>query len=400
MCRRETQTIMRLLLLHLQRSAGRASTLVLATLVILGTLLGVSISAPKEPQGEQSVESKRALDLANNAIAEAKKLLPEPGPVHTFYPESRKEEKHKAKEMTDAIEGLRKADAALSEFLKAHPDDIALLWTQVHLDFMKRQLPIWEAGKAANRPDFLPSPLRDPMKTLDHILELDPNDPDAYFRQAELYANPDLRGLNIAPDYAAAIDSLRKAIDRSPDNSPYRETLASLLLEMGHDKEAMDALRPISNGHHPVYLLLVDWSKLPLPTGAVLNKQATEIAVQMLAVTGKENAEVRERTYDVDQNITDLESFYRGYWKDFHFVPEGAEEIRNGEHVRHFRASFLWQNGEWSLVGSDMSQQALETGLTIFVSEYRKDPKPGDGSPALRCSLSISDDRPVSSPGP
>ena len=382
-------------LLDAHRSTGRTSTFVIATLFLLGTTVVASTSAPKRQQEDQSGEHARTLDLANRAIADAEKLLPKPGPVQTFYPQSRQEEKRKTKEMTDAVELLRKADAALSGFLKTHPDDNAFLWTQVHLDFLKKQLPIEDAGKAANRPDFLPSPARDPMKTLDHILELDPNDPEAYFRKAELYANPYLRGLRIAPDFAAATDSVRKAVDRSPDNARYRETLADLLLEQDHEKEAMDTLRPLNGGHHPAYLLLVDWSKLPLPAGAVLNKEATQIAVQMLAATGKDNPGLRERCYDVTQSVSDIESFYSGYWKDFHFSPEGAGEIKNGEHIRDFRASFLWQNGGWGLVGSAMSQQALDTGLTIFVSEHRKNPKPGDGSPAVRCVLSISNDRSV-----
>ena len=42
------------------------------------------------------------------------------------------------RKMISAVVGLRKADAALSGFLKTHPDDLAFLWTQVHLDFLKR----------------------------------------------------------------------------------------------------------------------------------------------------------------------------------------------------------------------------------------------------------------------
>src|SRR5215472_13175524 len=301
-------------LLDAQRSTGRTSSFVIAKLVLLGASVVASTFAQQEQPQDQSAEYARALDLANHAISEAEKLLPTPGPVHIYYPESRKEEKRKAKAMIDAIEGLRKADAALSGFLKTHPDDKALLWTQVHLDFLKRQLPIWEAGKAANRDDFLPSPSRDPMKALDHILELNPNDPDAYFRKAQLYADPHLRGLSIAPDLRASSDSARKAVGRSPDNVYYRETLAGLLLVLGQDNQAMDALRPLDEGHHPAYLLLVDWSKLPLPDGAVSNKEATEIAAQLLATTGKDNPGLRERCYDVTQSVNDLESFYRGYW--------------------------------------------------------------------------------------
>ena len=70
-----------------------------------------------------------------------------------------------------------------------------------------------------------------------------------------------------------AIVSERKAVDRAPENADYRMTLANLLLELGRDKEAMDALQPLEGGRNPAYLLLADWSKLPLPAGDDLEEQ-------------------------------------------------------------------------------------------------------------------------------
>ena len=88
------------------------------------------------------------------------------------------------------------------------------------------------------------------MKTLNHIVELDPNEADAYFREATLFASPGLRGLNLAPDLEKAIVCGHKAVALSPENADYRITLADLFLRMGRDREAMDTLQPLAGGRH------------------------------------------------------------------------------------------------------------------------------------------------------
>jgi len=375
-------------------------SLSLAVLALLATSPGGPALGGQALGAEQDAERSRALELANHTISEAEKLLPATSPVHVYYPESRKEEKQRAKEVLGAVGELRKADAALSEFLKTHPDDLAFLWTQVHLDFLKRQLPIYEAGKEAGRPDFLPGAGRDPMKTLDHILELDPNEPDAYFREAILFASPELRGLKLAPDFDKAIESARKAVDRAPENAEYREALANLLLEMGRDREAMDALQPVERGRHPAYLLLADWSRLPLPPGAVLNKDGMQIWAQMAAIQGEDYPGLRVRVYDIPQSAADIEAFYRTTWNGFRFYPDGKEEIQNGVREHGFVAYFQWQGEAWHLAEPSIRKQPGETGLTLLVSEYRKEATADGASVPVRCTLYITNNRLVSAAQP
>jgi hypothetical protein len=377
---------------------SRSQFLILPALILLAFTLG-ALPFPCQGQTDQDAERTRTLELANQAIAEAEKLVPDPSPIHTYYPESSKEERHKAKKMVATMDGLRKADMALSEFLTKHPDDVALLWTQVHLDFLKRQLPVEIAGREARKSDFITSAGRDPMKTLDHILELDPNDPNAYIRRAQLFAEPELRGLSIPSDLAAAAESARKAVELSPDDAYYRETQAGILLQMGRDREAKEVLQPLDGGHHPVYLLLLDWSTLPLPPQAVLDEDGTQLGAQVMALTGKSYPGLRTRSYRLAQNVAELETFYRGYWEDFRFSQKEVE-ITKGEYRRTFLAHFQWENDKWRLVDPVYPIPPNETGLIFTVYEHRIKAKTGDAVPPVGCTLTIDDFRPVSSAKP
>jgi hypothetical protein len=361
---------------------------------------GLDASSQAFAPDQQSAECDRSLEVANKATGDAEQDLPQ-SPVRIFYPQSSGEYKQKRKRLIAIVDELRKADGALSACLMNHPNDLPILWTQVHFDVVKRQLPLDDAGKAAAKPNFLPSPERDPMKTLDHILELTPGEPEVYYRKAMLFASPDLRGLNAPPDLASAIEFARKAVQGAPAIAWYRESLAEYLLQSDDDRGAMEVLQPLEGGHHPAYLLLHDLVSFPLPPGAVADRAGSSISAQLAAVAGKTEPGLRARAFNVGLSAAEIETFYRDRWKDFLFSSEGKEEMSaDTQTIRRFVAYFEWQDDQLQITDPSRAEEAEKNGMIISLTEYRLQARSGANAPSVHCLLMIFDGRQVPVPGP
>jgi len=109
-------------LVQLRRSVRSPRFLTLAVLAFLVTSPGGRALAARRSRAQNKMPSVRAPLNSPTALSPRPKSLFPPHRQSTF---TAKEERQKAKEIIGTVGELRKADAALSGFLKNHPDDSA-----------------------------------------------------------------------------------------------------------------------------------------------------------------------------------------------------------------------------------------------------------------------------------
>jgi tetratricopeptide (TPR) repeat protein len=300
-----------------------------------GELSGGTLAAPA--QSRESLPSE--LSQAETAIEAAE-----------AYEEFTSDEDEPPLPKKDAAEkepqlriGLSSADADLTRYIKKKPRDVRALLLQVCLDEVKGQVfPLGYAGRKITRAG-MPAPERDPQETLDLILQIDPQNAEAYYREARYWG---MLRVNLTPnhsfmrqaDFAKASRFTRMAAERAPENVEYRETLATYLNAQGKAAEAMEALKTIQGANDPRYRLLIGETKISVPEGSAFDTDQVE---QILPLAQEENLDfpaLRLRAFLYPGPLSKVQEFYQQRWKDFRLQQAPGGDANNSKF-----AIFEWQ---------------------------------------------------------
>jgi tetratricopeptide (TPR) repeat protein len=244
------------------------------------------------------------------------------------------------------MERLEQTGKALASHLQVNPSDVDALIISARLDRFRLMMEPIIFSKGDEPPDISGryAPIHE---KLDRALALQPNNAEAHYWKARLYGvrHPVIRQdrfyMEIA-DIDQAIKHARRAVELEPANVVYREALALYLIQADKSSEALEVIRPVANGQHPIYLLLNDLEALPIPTSAVLSAGDTENFAQMEMERGRihDYPLLRVHVYVVPMTVAKLQEFYAGYWNGFEFYPPpDLEGMGNGE-MRAFQQLF------------------------------------------------------------
>jgi hypothetical protein len=176
-----------------------------------------------------------------------------------------------------------------------------------------------------------------------------------------------------------AIRHARRAVQLAPNNMAFRENLAILLVINRQPKEAMEIIRELAAGRHPIYVLLNDFQSIPIPDSAVLAPEELlgDIAMREMASGRiKDYAAVRQRGYLLPMSAADLEAFYRGHWPGFQLFLRESTALPGDASVRLYVQHLKMQRGSLQPAGTKAEIPESPTdGLVLAVSEFRNLPK-------------------------
>lgn len=302
------------------------------------------------------------------------------------------------------MERLDTTEKALASHLQANPRDVDALIISARLDRFRLMMEPIIFSKGEEPPDSRAryAPIHE---KLDRALALQPNNAEANYWKARLYGirHPVIRQgtfyMEIA-DLGQTIKYARRAVELEPANVAYREVLALFLIQANKSSEALEVIRPVANGQHPIYLLLKDLEAVPIPTSAVLSAVDTENFAQMQMERGRihDYPLLRVHVYVVPMAIPKLQEFYAGYWNGFEFYPPpDVEGMGNGD-MRAFQ-QFFERKGDKLQPARAASEIPQEPSFGIDLSGFeesresliRRLEEHGETTAALKLSASEAD---------
>lgn len=384
------------------RNRWPRNTPILQRIAILVSLTALAWLSPpttwvfaSDPQSQ--VKAPLALEHAENTIEEAEKF-------NTNYSKAVGTlNDYAIQDLDSKRKGLRNAlttvNADLDRYLKENPKNVDALLLQVRFDLAKYWV-FWPETRDDRK--RVPGGERDPGKTVDMILQIDPGNAEAYYRKAwmSLSAKPGSEA-----DLSTAIGYVRMAVERAPQNASYREFLASSFYSKGKMAEAAEAVKPLQGGTHPMYLLLLDQEQAPVPDGAIFDNEGTG-AASMLAPG--DYPQLRARAFLYPGPASKVEEFYRKHWPDFKPQPnpEDVYEAGTGQPANGFAAIFRWKDGALTFsseafpkdfmespAGEPAEKSRLKGALTLWVSESPTLKNGGGGSAWERLPSDFSGER-------
>ena len=206
---------------------------------------------------------------------------------------------------------------------------------------------------------------------------MNPKNAEAYYWKAKLYG---IRHIGfrkekvtwVYVDLDKAIQFARRAVEFAPMNSSYRESLAFYLAVNDQRREAMQVMRQVDDGHHLLYLVLVDRESVVLPPGTALLVEDTQYKIQQ-SIDGGWG--VGYPHLQVEQDImplkaADAEAFFRRTWPTFQFFEFDKREI-NGTGTTYIQW-LRWQKGKLQPAEKreDIPSQPQE-GIAIILTEFK-----------------------------
>lgn len=299
----------------------------LGTLIVIAAASNLS-GLPAQNQGT----APRALNAAKTAVEAAEEFE-----EYTSYEDIPHTERREEK-LADLRLGLQNADETLTELLKNNPKNVQALLLQVHLDEVKGQIfPLGMQGGGGTQGIRvtrvgMPSPERDPQKTLDLVLQIDPDNAEAYYLEARFWGMLRVRfaqgnSLLQSADFGKAAEFARKAVQKAPESVAYREALAAYLNAEAKPEEATEALRGIDGAHDSRYRLLVEESRISAPEGSVLDPDFVEQTLSSLqhGDWDFDFPALRLRVYIYPGPLSKVEAYYQQRWKGFRLqsTPDG-----------------------------------------------------------------------------
>lgn len=223
----------------------------------------------------------------------------------------------------------RHADTDVEELLEElrvaagdRPDDVALTLLYVRLGrahAVAHPVAWTRAGDEWVREGEDPHP---PLHAaLERALEIEPENPELHYWQARLYglttfAVVDGRVQYPMRDATAAVASARRAVELTPESAVYREALGQYLLATNQHEEAMAVLRQIAGGMHPLYRILSEWDRIPVPPNAIFSAADTRSFLDQSGVPGQYRG-YRVRFFVVPGPAADLAAYYAERISDF-----------------------------------------------------------------------------------
>ena len=259
--------------------------------------------------------------------------------------------------------------------LGAHPDDVDALILAARFERL-----------AARAPEIVAAPdLSRAHERIDRALELAPQSAAAHYWKSRLFGvvvlASEQRLRFEAIDVEAAIDYGSRAVDLEPDNLIYRETLAMLLAENLQPERALAVLEAVAANQHPIYLLLQDQARLPIPDGAVRSSLSHE---EMQMIEGRQLIDEYERlrtwAWVVEGPASEVERFYGTTWPDFELFRFQEHDLGAGVLNRGYHQYFTPNDDSWRVAESSEELPAAgETrvhGITLRVEEMIAFPRP------------------------
>jgi tetratricopeptide (TPR) repeat protein len=299
---------------------------------------------------------------------------------------------------------LEQTEKALASHLQSNPRDVDALIISARLDRFRLMMEPTIFSKGEEPPDSSAgyAPIHE---KLDRALALQPNNAEAHYWKARLYGlrHPVIRQdtlyMEIA-DLDQAIKYARRAVELEPANVAYREALALYLIQADKSSEALEVMRPVANGQHPIYVLLNELAAVPIPSSAVLSAVDTENFAQMQMERGRIHNYplLRVHVYVVPMAVAKLQEFYAGYWNGFEFYPPAELEGKGNDEMRAFQ-QFLERKGDKLQPARAASEIPKEPSSGIVLSGFeesresliRRLEEHGETTAALKLSASGAD---------
>lgn len=210
----------------------------------------------------------------------------------------------------------------LGAMLAESPDDVQLLLVLGRLRALKAfgTTAVYTPGgdQPSLEASFAPA-----QELFDRAIELDPKNAEAHYWKARVCGMrvPDVSSGVMAYrhlDLDLAIEHAREAVEFAPEHVAYREALASYLIGSGAEGDAMELMKEVDGGRHPIYRILSTWKDLGAPASAHLSA-GSDALVPMLRALGPNlsHPSLRVRLYVFDGSAEDVESYYRQHIENF-----------------------------------------------------------------------------------
>lgn len=220
------------------------------------------------------------------------------------------------------------------------------------------------------------------VAALDRAAAMAPDNADAHYWKARVLGlkGPVVRDGALSfesRNLEAAIRSARTAVELSPEEPAYREVLAMLLLEDGKEDEALEAIRPLRRGSHPIARLLQGWEDLPIPENAVeLAHDAENLAEQQMSRGNfMDFPKLRVRFFMVPSNAADIQAFYNRQWPGFELFPSSTAAPGAPAEITVYRQYLKEKNGGLSPAKAGTKLPATpKNGIMLAVTEFHRVP--------------------------
>ena len=244
---------------------------------------------------------------------------------------------------------LKAACPLLTRYLERNPDDPRglLLVARAYRVHSILTPTVIEQGVINRGQPFCPALA--PQKQLDHLLEVDHSNPDAYYWKARLYGFNEIKetpdGFKKAPvDLDKATEFAGLAVRTAPQNDRYREALVLYLVMAKRNGEALEAAKGFSGRNHPLYLHLNDQPKMVVPEGAAEHPGAAEFPSSALARRGASYPFLRTKAFVVALPAEEVEAFYQKHWPGLRlFQVKKPERFEGQSTIRMLAVEFDWK---------------------------------------------------------
>ncbi len=332
-----------------------------------------------KPVGEASAQRSDSLRDVETAIHTFEGLEASGKTFFAAPPEMRNEEANRAAALLD------NAAVNLAAYLKSHPEDTKAL-------LLKARLLRAQDAKAPRTftggPDGVSLAGGEPHTAdinnlLDTVLSREPGNAEAHYWKARVTAlqEPVIKEGKLSyegGDVEKVLNHASRAVQAAPGNLVYREYLAQALIAAGRPEEAMDLLKDVAGGSHPINRLLSDWKLIPLPEGAVVDVEMTASAVQM-AMASEDAASfpnLRIAIFAVPRPLVEIVAFYRSRWASI-------REPDTGD--RSYQLLLDWKGTDLVPVEAPPADEESLPGVLIRIDEF------SDERPELREALKLKE---------
>ena len=221
---------------------------------------------------------------------------------------------------------LVKATEDLELHISNHPDDVNALILAARIGRIKilSKGVVWSPSAGEKPPQTQKKPEHD---LLNRALDLEPENAAAHYWQARLYGmrSPAIRNnvfVKVPEDLSKAIHHARRAVEVDPKKREYREALTLYLVAEQRFDEAIEVIRVVNAGSHPINRLLTDFQSLPLPDDAIyLPVESEGYAEQQIQRRRIHNyPQIRVRMYTILRSASEVLGYYRHLFPDIQFL--------------------------------------------------------------------------------
>jgi hypothetical protein len=238
---------------------------------------------------------------------------------------------------------------------------------------------------------------------LDRAIEGGSQSADLHYWRGRLYAvhaSPPDQDATPNPKLPDAIREMRRAVAINPKDESYRASLAYLVLAGGDQAGARSLYKNLDHGHHPMYLLLHDWERMPVIEGTVLRAEGAMVCSEFLS-TFLDFAGGRVRYLVFRGSAAEFERKCRKRWPAFQLAVSDTSGVTHGRGPKmgqHLR----WKGEDLEPAIADGKEPEIgQGGIWVEVEERRAQPSdppgqhPGIRNGEIYCDVEFSNKRKV-----